>query len=421
MNLTLEAEKTPFSSSMEGEVLYNQTPTERSISYFIPSGGEMQSEFSSESAGLEGDKSEDSTANGHKSSKFLEGLSNKIYKKFIEDIPNRNETQVGNFSESANTEHDEIQGSNTNWYSYKSKEDDKIDLVVLWSDGSEPKFAAKKNYWHKKIKGKPVNSSSLCRTRDNNELKFLLRSVEKYVPWINNIFIVVDDQIPKWLNISHPQMHIIDIKDIIPSKILPIFNSNVIESFLPFIPELSEKFLYANDDMFFGDFVSKDFFFDDDKPIVRFKREFTGGSYYKKILLDAYDSIAKRYNVSFKKLLPHHNIDAYLKSNFLECIKEFKNGYNICRKNKFRGIGDVQRLLVSLYGIVKGTAISKVATFSESMYTTPNTLIRHIRNLKANPPKLFCVNDNERATEDEKREMEVLLEQIFLQKSNFEL
>ena len=41
---------------------------------------------------------------------------------------------------------------------------------------------------------------------------------------------------------------------------------------MPFIPNLSEKFLYGNDDMFFGKSVVPEFFFISDHPIVRAKK-----------------------------------------------------------------------------------------------------------------------------------------------------
>ncbi|MBQ1770769.1 MAG: hypothetical protein II000_02330 [Clostridia bacterium] len=101
---------------------------------------------------------------------------------------------------------------------------------------------------------------SVCRFRDNKELMYSLRSVEKYAPWIRNIFIVSNSSMPAWLNTDHPKLHIISHETIMPADSLPCFNSYVIESYLHRIPGLSEIFLYANDDMFFGNHVSPDFF-----------------------------------------------------------------------------------------------------------------------------------------------------------------
>ena len=64
-----------------------------------------------------------------------------------------------------------------------------IDLVYLWVDGSDPAWRAKRNAFLGKAQD---NSPENCkgRTADNDELKYSLRSVEMYAPWIRKIFIV---------------------------------------------------------------------------------------------------------------------------------------------------------------------------------------------------------------------------------------
>lgn len=44
---------------------------------------------------------------------------------------------------------------------------------------------------------------------DNEELRFSLRSIEKFAPWVRHIYIVTNGQIPYWLNLSHPKISII--------------------------------------------------------------------------------------------------------------------------------------------------------------------------------------------------------------------
>ena len=95
-----------------------------------------------------------------------------------------------------------------------------IDLVYLWVDGNDPEWQAKRNaFFGRKVE----NSSSNFNGRyvNNDELKFSLRSVERYAPWIRKVFIVTDNQKPKWLDISNPKIQIIDQNDILPDKSLP--------------------------------------------------------------------------------------------------------------------------------------------------------------------------------------------------------
>ena len=98
-----------------------------------------------------------------------------------------------------------------------------IDLVYLWVNGNDPKWIAKRDA----CIGKPTDKQENCAGRyaDSGELKYSLRSVEKYAPWIRKIFIVTDDQVPEWLDTSNPKVHVVDHKEIMPEESLPCFNS----------------------------------------------------------------------------------------------------------------------------------------------------------------------------------------------------
>ena len=100
------------------------------------------------------------------------------------------------------------------------------------------------------------------RFADNNELKYSLRSVEKYAPWVRKIFIVTNGQIPSWLNLNNPRISIVAHDEIFLNKThLPTFSSPAIESHIHRIPGLSKKFIYMNDDVFFGSEVWPDDFY----------------------------------------------------------------------------------------------------------------------------------------------------------------
>ena len=119
-----------------------------------------------------------------------------------------------------------------------------IDIIYLWCDINDEKFRRKKADFAGLVM--PAKESDhACHYRSNDELKYSLRSAEKYAPWIRNIYIVTDEQTPPWLNAEHPQIKIIDVKEIMPETALPCFNSCAIEHCLDNIPGLSECFLFA--------------------------------------------------------------------------------------------------------------------------------------------------------------------------------
>ncbi|TMW64307.1 hypothetical protein Poli38472_012929 [Pythium oligandrum] len=149
-----------------------------------------------------------------------------------------------------------------------------IDVVYTWVNGTDPRWKREKEYWHKhwiasltgqplpkkpedtkNVKGNDVSNSD-NRFRDNEELRYSLRSLEKYAPWIRHVYIVTDGQIPSWLNMENPNLHIVKHSDIFENKShLPVFSSPAIEWNLDNIPGLSDNFLYFNDDVFLGSYV----------------------------------------------------------------------------------------------------------------------------------------------------------------------
>ena len=131
-----------------------------------------------------------------------------------------------------------------------------VSFVYTWVDGSDIDLANTKS----KYNGGQKNVNS--RDRSADELRYSIRSLKKYLPWFNGtIFIVTDDQIPKWLNISNNKIKIISHKQIIPKYINPTFDSSTIECFLDKIPGIGEIFLYINDDFFFNNYVHPALFF----------------------------------------------------------------------------------------------------------------------------------------------------------------
>ncbi|CAM5569560.1 exopolysaccharide phosphotransferase [Streptomyces avidinii] len=91
------------------------------------------------------------------------------------------------------------------------------------------------------------------RYRDRGELRYCLRSIAAYAPWVRRIFLVTDDQAPAWLAADHPDITVIDHRELSTEPAAPaVFNSHAIESRLHHIPGLAEHFLYFNDDIFLG-------------------------------------------------------------------------------------------------------------------------------------------------------------------------
>ena len=117
-----------------------------------------------------------------------------------------------------------------------------IDMVFTYADGYDPEFIKMKNNYLN-IENKKYNPD--IRIKSINEIIYSVNSVIKFIPWIRKIFIVTNNQVPpidKQL-ITSGKVIIIDQNTIVEPKYLPTFNSDVIESYLHNIPDLSEIFL----------------------------------------------------------------------------------------------------------------------------------------------------------------------------------
>lgn len=137
-----------------------------------------------------------------------------------------------------------------------------IPIVYLWVDGNDPSYRARHNL-----------TSATSRNRDNGELKYSLRSLEKYLPWWKGtLYIVTDKQTPSWLDIHNSRVKIVDHTDIIPKEFLPTRTSCTIEWFVHLIPEITDYFILMSDDVMFIRTCSPNTFMHNNKPILQFNK-----------------------------------------------------------------------------------------------------------------------------------------------------
>ena len=122
--------------------------------------------------------------------------------------------------------------------------ENKIDFVMIWVDGGDIEWRKEKN----KYAGLPDDEiNGEIRFRDWDNLKYWFRGVEKFAPWVNNVYFVTCGHYPKWLNLDCPKLKFVKHEDYIPKEYLPTFSANPIEINLHRIEGLSEKFVYFND------------------------------------------------------------------------------------------------------------------------------------------------------------------------------
>jgi len=131
-----------------------------------------------------------------------------------------------------------------------------VDIVYLWVNGNDPVWREKRQRTAEKLS--PSKRGAMARWgnvesrfRDNDELRYSLRALERFFPGHGHVYLVTDGQRPSWLDASN-RLTVIDHRDLIPAALLPTFDSGNIESYIHRIPNLSERYFYFNDDVFFG-------------------------------------------------------------------------------------------------------------------------------------------------------------------------
>ncbi len=236
-----------------------------------------------------------------------------------------------------------------------------VDAVITWVDGNDPAHKAKmENYLENK---KSINSKSVRMRYDQvDEVEFAVKSILQYAKFVRNIFIVTDNQIPEFLidkekaKREYPTVFIVDHKIIFEgySQYLPTFNCLSIESLLHKIPNISEHFLYLNDDFFLVNETKIDDFFNEGKPVIRgFWTKFYEDIWYKKLQKKFYDILGKnkktnvwgfkkgQQNIAkilgFKKYVRlDHTIAPLRKSTYDNFYKEYPEILDLNIKHRFR-------------------------------------------------------------------------------------
>jgi hypothetical protein len=147
-----------------------------------------------------------------------------------------------------------------------------IDAVFTWVDGSDPAWQERKRHRLEAMGKGPRHRTAAndARFAQIGELRYALRSVTRYAPWLRRMYLVTDGQQPSWLAAEFPQVKLVRHDEIFSdSTAFPTFNSHAIESQLHHIPGLAERYLYFNDDFFLGRYTQPtDYFTDDGKPRV---------------------------------------------------------------------------------------------------------------------------------------------------------
>jgi hypothetical protein len=277
-----------------------------------------------------------------------------------------------------------------------------VDLVFSWVDGSSPEYIAARRAQQKDVVLGEGDDHE-ARFRQINELKYALRSVYMFAPWIRRIFIATDSPAPAWLA-DHPAVTIVRSEEFFSDpSVLPTHNSQAVECQLHNIEGLSEHFLYSNDDMFFGRPVSPDLFFTPG-GITKFIEAETriglgenaaersgfenAARVNRKLLWNRFGRITTRHL--------EHTAAPLRRSVVARMEREFPEEFRKTAASRFRAADNISvtNSFYHYYALLTGRAVTQTAAKVRYVDTTMRTGLNYLPKLLSKRNiDFFCLND----------------------------
>lgn len=328
-----------------------------------------------------------------------------------------------------------------------------IDIVIPWVNPNDSEWQAEKKKYM--CFTNEDEDSREIRYRDWDNLKYVFRSIEKCTPWVRKVHFVTCGQVPSWMNVNNPKLNLVNHTDYIPREFLPTFSSHVIELHMHKIPDLSEQFIYINDDIFFLKRLKPEDFFKNGLPcdvnisnlIVPYRIKFTPIVFKTVAYINKHfskrDNIRKRpfqfinYKYGFAGLISflmfikwedytgfynHHLAHSYLKSTFETVWKEEPEILLETSSHRFRDNNDVNQYIFRFWQLASGKFCP--CTLHGKNFKANNgsnkKIINYIRHQKG---RMICINDDEAIKDFErvKRDINRELNRLYPHKSRFEI
>jgi hypothetical protein len=279
---------------------------------------------------------------------------------------------------------------------------DPVDAVVTWVNSDDPGYWAARSPWLADLAG--VREDPLARaearTRSFDELRFALRSLDMYAPWLRRVWLLTDMQRPEWIDTG--TITVVDHQEVLGGHVaLPTFNSHAIESGMHRIEGLAEHFIYVNDDTMLGTRAQPtDFFTPAGHPVFQPSGEFLPAGPVGPD--EAAPGIAGRtvrglLEDEFGLTVTHklrHTPHPLTRSLMTDVAQRYPQHWATTAANRFRSPGDIPPVSLALwYALMAGRAATSHPTYTYvelSAVAGPEELEQLAGQLRRSA--FFCVN-----------------------------
>jgi UDP-glucose 4-epimerase len=277
-----------------------------------------------------------------------------------------------------------------------------VDIVFSWVDGSSSDFQRQRAArLAEYVVGE--GDDGPARYRHVDELRYALRSVHMYAPWVRRIFIATDSPAPAWLQ-EHPKVTIVRSEEFFADpSVLPTHNSHAVEAQLHRIPGLAEHFLYSNDDMFFGRQVEPELFFTPGGVTKFVECEVRIGSGAPALHRSGHDNglrvnralLRERFGRTIVRDL-EHCAAPLRRSVMAELESVFSDDFARTAASRFRSATDISvtNSLYHYYAMLTGRAVATRRPRVRYVQTTMAGSLRRMERLvERSDVDMFCLND----------------------------
>jgi hypothetical protein len=307
-----------------------------------------------------------------------------------------------------------------------------IDIVFSWVDGNAVEYQRARMAAQAAVQ-LGEGDDAPARFRQIDELKYALRSVYTFAPWIRTIYIATDSPTPHWLA-DHPRVRVVRSEEFFADpSVLPTHNSQAVESQLHHIPGLSEHFIYSNDDMFFGRMTDPSMFFSPGsvtKFILATTRIGLGSNNPERSGFENSARVnrrllAQRFGAVTTRHL-EHAATPLRKSVLTEMEHEFADDFRATAASRFRAADNISvtNSLYHYYALLTGRAIVQENAVVKYIDTTMLSGLAALDDLlKRRNADFFCLNDGsfpEVSDEERTRRVTDFLEKYFPFKAPWE-
>jgi len=276
-----------------------------------------------------------------------------------------------------------------------------VDVVYTWVNHADPE-------WQRLIsRFRDDDDIDWSRYHSIDELRYSLRSLHLYAPWVRKIFIVTNCQAPDWLRTDSrveivPHEHVFANPDY-----LPTFSSHAIEACLMNIDGLSEHFVYFNDDVFLANPALKEHFFTGTGCSRAFLEPYgmvwgeqsQDHADYLNAAINGQRLLENRFGRSATQL-HQHTPHALKRSVLTRMVTDFPDAFHQVRGSRFRSITDISTVsfLYHHYALMEGEAIVDTC---RSMLVKADRFPPQIQKLETpNSLQFFCINDGGHSTDN---------------------